>query len=170
MSDGSRAAQTGVGNAVGGRHAMSTEERGEGRRAPRHAAEPWTGFLPEPGGDPYRPDDPYRPGDPYASTFPDPALSVPESTGPVPVAPSARAQLVPASDLPDLPGPRAAPDDAARRRRRAEETVRALQVSESRLTDQIRAARAAGRTDGMRELLSRRLAVRARLGEARTRV
>ena len=143
---------------------MSTE-RGEGRPGPRHAAEPG-GF-----------DEPYHPYDPYAPVSWAPApresapeLAVPEPTGPVPVAPSARAQLVPTSDLPGLPAPRTAPDDAARRRRRAEEAVRALRVSESRLTDQICAARAAGRTDGMRELLSRRLAVRARLEEARARV
>ncbi len=96
-----------------------------------------------------------------------PAPVPPTAALPVPTAPPAVAQPVPAMSEPSTPLPvQGQGADVTRRRRRADEQVASLQAFERRLGEQLRVAQAGGRKDVVRELLSRRLAVRARLEEA----
>jgi hypothetical protein len=87
------------------------------------------------------------------------------SARPAPPAPSAR---------PPAPSPyeharvvtRAEYDEAARRRHAADQQVQILERQDAKLTEQIHAATAQERHDYVRELVSRRIAVRSRLEES----
>jgi hypothetical protein len=61
---------------------------------------------------------------------------------------------------------RAEYDEAARRRHAADQQVQILERQDAKLTEQIHAATAQERHDYVRELVSRRIAVRSRLEES----
>ncbi|PVZ09990.1 hypothetical protein [Actinomycetospora cinnamomea] len=110
----------------------------------------------------------------------------PGAPGPPPPAGPAAPRLAdpaPTRVGPPVPGPRPAPspyehastvtraqyDEAVRRRRAADQQVGVFERFEAKLTEQIHHATEQERHDYVRELLSRRIAVRSRLEEATLR-
>ena len=101
---------------------------------------------------------PPPPAGPPAPRLADPAREAPTRVGPAP-SPYGHALVV----------TRARYDEAVRRRRAADQQVGILERQDAKLTEQIHAATEQERHDYVRELVSRRIAVRSRLEESTLR-
>jgi hypothetical protein len=100
-----------------------------------------------------------RPAGPTTSVPAPPGPSAPSARPPAPASPYEHAPVV----------TRARYDEAARRRRAADQQVGVLERQDAKLTAQIHAATEQERHDYVRELVSRRIAVRSRLEESTLR-
>lgn len=101
---------------------------------------------------------PPPPAGPPAPRLADPPREAPTRVGPAP-SPDEHAPVV----------TRARYDEAVRRRRAADQQVGILERQDAKLTEQIHAATEQERHDYVRELVSRRIAVRSRLEESTLR-
>jgi hypothetical protein len=108
----------------------------------------------------------YRPG-PASPTAYVPARPGPPASSARPAAPAPSPAPSPYEHAPVVT--RARYDEAARRRRAADQQVEVLERQDAKLTAQIHAATEQERHDYVRELVSRRIAVRSRLEESTLR-
>ena len=129
-------------------------------RGPDTAPPAYTGIgAPRPYDPPMgAPGSPPPPAGPPAPRLADPPREAPTRVGPAP-SPYGHAPVV----------TRARYDEAVRRRRAADQQVGILERQDAKLTEQIHAATEQERHDYVRELVSRRIAVRSRLEESTLR-